>query len=161
MPTVLLSSSFGGQRVQLFWSWLRTERGRSRLSASMLMIAASDTGAPWMPRMLVTVTFLPSDGWSITPSTPVPSACTHLSLGALANDLVAHHRPEGQQDVGVRRQRRRLGEVVGDVDLELGEALLEPRRVVFADVGRQREQDEQAGHETLSIGSVPPRSCRA
>ncbi len=84
MPTVLLSSSFGGQRVQLFWSCERTERGRSRLSASMPMIAASDTGAPWMPRMLVTVTCLPSDGWSITPSTPVPSACTHLSLGALA-----------------------------------------------------------------------------
>ena len=51
----------------------------------MPMIAASDTGAPWMPRMLVTVTCLPSEGWSITPSTPVPSACTHLSLGALAN----------------------------------------------------------------------------
>jgi hypothetical protein len=41
--------------------------------------------------------------------------------------------------------------MVGDVDLELGEALLHAHRVVLADGGRQCEQDEQAGHE---IGSV-------
>ena len=49
------------------------------------MIAASDTGAPWMPRMLVMITSLRSDGWSMTPSTPVPSAWIHFSLRRVAN----------------------------------------------------------------------------
>ncbi len=82
MPTVLPASSADGQRSQALFSCARTERGRSRASDSMNAIVASDTGAPWMPRMLVTNTSLPSEGRSTMLSTPVPSAWIHFSLGA-------------------------------------------------------------------------------
>ena len=36
-----------------------------------------------------------------------------------------HHRTEGEQDIGVGGKRRRLAEVIGDVDVELGKALFQ------------------------------------
>jgi Na+/proline symporter len=45
MPTVLLLRRRGGQRVQLDWSWLRTERGMLRLArGAVLAVGVAATG---------------------------------------------------------------------------------------------------------------------
>lgn len=46
IPTVLSLSVFAGNRSHLRSAWLRSERGRSRLNASISRTAASATGAP-------------------------------------------------------------------------------------------------------------------
>jgi len=53
--------------------------------------------------------------------------------------------------------RRRLLALRDDIDLKLGKKLAEPRAILRGDVGRQRQQDEQARHvsRTVSMTFMP------
>ena len=85
----------------------------------------------------------------MTPSMPVPSAWIHFSLPADCEHFVAQHRPECHQDLGLGHERRGLGEMVDNVDLQLRETLAQPRGIEVANLLRERQQDEQAGHDNF------------
>src|SRR6266567_3368551 len=100
-----------------------------------------------MPRMLVITTSGRSDGWSMTPSTPVPSACTHLSRGA--------SRRTSSFIIGPKVRRTS----VDDIDAQLRKSLTEPRGVIVAHVLGKRQQDEQAAHARFSLTCSDLLTC--
>ncbi len=59
---------------------------------------------------------------------------------------VLHHLPEREQDVSLFDRRFRLVALRHHVDGEFGEQLAQPRTILLGNVGRQREEDQEAGH---------------
>src|SRR5262249_26555978 len=57
-----------------------------------------------------------------------------------------------------RHERRRLGEMVDDVDLQLRKTLAQPRGVEVANILRERQQDEQAAHSDSVFGNPIPEN---
>ena len=112
----------------------------------MKPIAASATGAPWMPATLLMSTSRPIEGESATRSTPVPSTCTHLRFLRLLEHLVAHHRAERHEDVGAGDVGIDLVAVIDRVYFNIGKMRGERLAIAGDDIVRHRQHDQQARH---------------
>ena len=131
----------------------------SRDSASIAAIAASDTGGPCTPCRLVTVTLACSAGWSVMPSSPVPSACTHLRLTASFRSSFRFFIicPKVSSASACRIAVSGFRRLVHHVDLKLGKGARKAQPVLLGDIGRQRQKDQQSGHGSIRSSSAVER----
>ncbi len=149
MPTVLPCKSFAGQRFHWCSSWARTKPGRSRDSASIEASAASDTGAPCTPCRLVTVTLGLQRrliGDAVEPGAErlhpfqVAGACARSSFRFF---IIC---PKVSSMSACGSAAAALSAAVATSIASSGNFWREPGAVLLGDVGRQRQQNQQAGH---------------
>ena len=98
-------------------------RGKSRLRASIAIIAASDIAAPWMPWILVTRTSLPERRQIDKVIHAGPQRLNPLQIHGIPHHVIGHHRTVGHENIRAADVGINLAVVIDQINEQIRKRL--------------------------------------